>query len=189
MTRRLGWTLAPMLALAVVSLTAADDHTTTKTAASNVTKTAPGAPRPAGAGGSRTAGASFGSRTTAILGAAWNRDNTPIKGANLRLRNVVSGKIEAVTRANADGQFAFDNIGGGSYVVELVSDGGHIETIGNVFTIAPGETVATFVRLGPKVPWAAALFNNTAGNVASTAATEGITAIKPTDLCQSPPCH
>jgi hypothetical protein len=177
MTKRLGWILAPML-VCVVSLTAADDR-----------KTAPGAPRPAGAGGARVAGASFGSRSTTILGAAWNSDNTPIKGANLRLRNVVSGKIEAVTKANDAGQFTFENIDGGNYVVELVTDSGHIQTVGHVFTIAPGETIATFVRLGPKVPWATAVFNNTAGNVASTAATEGIAAIKPAGHCQSPPCQ
>src|SRR5579859_6550323 len=45
MTTRLGWVLAAMLALVVASLNASDDRTG-KTAA-------PGAPRPAGAGGSR----------------------------------------------------------------------------------------------------------------------------------------
>lgn len=191
MTKRLGWVLAPVLTVAVVSLTAADDRTATKAASASTAsnKTAPGSPRPAGAGGARVAGASFGTRSTTILGAAWNADNSPIKGANLRLRNVVTGKIEAVTKANDAGQFRFENIEGGSYVVELVTDSGHVVTIGHVFTIAPGETVATFVRVGPKIPWATALFNNTAGNVASTAATEGITAIRPAGLCQSPPCH
>src|SRR5689334_19027498 len=101
MTKRLGWILAPMLAFGVVSLAASDDRTPAKAAsASSNSKTAPGAARPAGAGGARVAGASFGSRATTILGAAWNSDNTPIKGANLRLRNVVTGKIEAVTKAN-----------------------------------------------------------------------------------------
>jgi len=190
MTKRLGWVLAPMLAFGVVALRASDDRTTAKAAAPGSSgKTAPGAPRPAGAGGARIAGASFGSRATTILGSAWNADNTPIKGANLRLRNVVTGKIEAVTKANETGQFTFENVEGGSYAVELVSDSGHVETIGHVFTIAPGETVATFVRLSPKIPWATTAFSNTAGNVAATAATEGIAAIRPAGYCQSPPCH
>lgn len=178
MTTRLRWVLVPMLALAVVSLTAADDRTAGKTA--SVT-TAPGAPRPAGA--------SFGPRTTTIRASAWNSDSSPIKGANLRLRNVVTGKIEAVAKANDAGQFTFENVEGGSYVVELVTESGRVIAIGHVFTIAPGETVATFVRVGPKIPWATALFNNTAANVASTAATEGITAIRPAGNCQSPPCQ
>jgi hypothetical protein len=190
MTKRLGWILAPMLAFGVVSLRANDDRTTAKAAASAASsKTAPGAPRPAGAGGARIAGASFGSRPTTILGTAWNADNTPIKGATLRLRNVVSGKIEGLAKANETGQFAFENVEGGSYVVELVSESGHVQTVGHVFTIAPGETVATFVRLTPKIPWATTVFSNTAGNVASTAATEGIAAVRPTGNCQSPPCH
>lgn len=193
MKKRLGWTVVPMLALAVVSVTAADDPTTGKSPAKSAVASAsadnrgPGVPRPVG--GSRAAGAAFGSRTTSITGAAWNADSTPIKGANLRLRNVVTGKVEAVTKANEAGQFSFENVEGGNYVVELVSDSGHIETVGHVFTIASGETVATFVRLGPKIPWAGAFFSNSASNVASTAATEGITAITPAGLCQSPPCH
>jgi hypothetical protein len=173
MAKRLGWILAPMLVFGVVSLKAADNRTAAKAAAA--------------------------SRTT-ILGAAWHSDNSPIKRANLRLRNVVSGKIESVARANEAGQFTFENIEGGSYVVELVTDSGHILTVGDVFTIAPGETVATFVRLGPKTPWGTAVFN-AAGDIASTAATEGIAAIKSTaaaqgivgitatGTCQSPPCH
>jgi len=190
MTKRLAWMLAPVLAFGVVSLKASDDRTTAKAAAASASsKTAPGTPRPAGAGGARIAGASFGSKTTTIVGTAWNADNTPIKGANLRLRNVVSGTIEAETKAGETGQFTFENVEGGSYVVELVSDSGHVETIGHVFTIAPGETVATFVRLTPRIPWATAVFNNTAGNVAATAATEGIAAVRPSGTCQSPPCH
>lgn len=149
---------------------------------------APGTPR-AVATGSRVAGAAFGgTRVTSILGAAWNVDNTPIKEATLRLRNVVTGKIEAVVKGNEVGQFAFVNVNGGSYVVELVTASGKIQTVGHVFTIAPGETVATFVRVGTKVPWGTAFFNNTASAVSSSAASEGITAIAPVALCSSPPC-
>lgn len=148
---------------------------------------APGTARPV-ATGSRVAGASFGgTRVTSILGAAWNVDNTPIKDATLRLRDVVTGKIEAVVKANDAGQFAFENVNGGSYVVELVAASGKIQTVGHVFTIAPGETVATFVRVGTKVPWGTAFFNNTASAVSSSAASEGITAIASPQYCASPP--
>lgn len=182
MAKPLAWVLA--LALTVVSATVtADDHTTAaKSAAAPASdRMAPGTPRPAGA--------AFGSRTTSIVGTAWNADNTPIKGANLRLRNVVTGKVEAVNKANEAGRFTFDKVEGGNYVVELMTDTGHIQTVGNVFTIAAGETVATFVRLGPKVPWATAFFNNTASSVASSAAREGVSAVAPLAYCQSPPCH
>src|SRR5437868_5171248 len=60
--------------------------------------TRPGVVRPIGP--ASTAAASFGVRATAILGAAWTADNEPIKQAKLRLRNVVSGKIQAATVAN-----------------------------------------------------------------------------------------
>lgn len=191
-TRRSAFVSAAAVALAVVvgmpvRVGASPDRPDARPAASAAAK-APGTAR-AVATGSRVAGASFGgTRVTSILGAAWNVDNTPIRLAHVRLRNVVTGKIEALTRANEAGQFAFENVNGGSYVVELVSATGKIQTVGHVFTIAPGETVATFVRVGTKVPWGTAFFNNTANAAASAAASQGITAIAPTSLCSSPPC-
>lgn len=125
------------------------------------------------------AGATLGARATSILGTAWDDNDNPIKQAHLRLRNVINGRIEAATVADDAGQFTFTNIEGGTYVVELVHDNGHIMTVGHVFTIAPGETVATFVRLGPKVPWFTGFFNNAASAAASSAASQGVTAIAP----------
>ena len=134
-------------------------------------------------------GASLGARSTTILGVAWHADDTPIKHANLRLRNVLTGKATGVTTANETGQFTFENIEAGTYLVELVSDSGRVRTVSDIFTIAPGETVATFVRLSTKLPWVTAFFGNSASSVAAAAATLGIAAIAPLAYCQSPPCH
>ena len=94
----------------------------------------------------------------------------------------MSGKVEATAVADQAGQFTFPRIEGGTYVVELVGENGKILTVGHAFVIAPGETVATFVRLGTKVPWFNGFFSNAASAVASTAASQGITAIAPVQL-------
>ena len=127
-------------------------------------------------------------KSPSVLGAAWRHDNTPIKGANLRLRNAATGKILAVAKANELGRFTFDNVEPGTYVVELVNDSGRVQTVSHVFTVAAGETVATFVRLDAQKSWAAAFFSSTAGAIVATAATEGITALAPLARCASPPC-
>jgi hypothetical protein len=116
-------------------------------------------------------------------------DNSPIEFANVRLRNVIDGKVEAVAKADETGQFTFEDVPAGSYLVELVSERGKIETTGHVFTIGPGETVATFVRLSAKVPTWSSFFSNTAGAAALAAASAGVTAIAPLPLCTSPPCN
>jgi hypothetical protein len=116
---------------------------------------------------------------TAILGVAWNADNTPLPGARLRLRNVLIGKVEATTVANDLGQFSFTEVEPGAYLVELVSDTGRLLTVGHTFTVGPEETVATFIRLGTKVPWADGFFRNAAGALAAAAASTGVTAIAP----------
>ena len=181
--QRMGWTLVQAIAVAllpVVALGASSDRSkkgTVKGAATNATA----------ASATRVGGPSFGLRSTSILGSAWNADNSPLKQAHLRLRDVVSGKAQATAQANDAGQFAFENIDAGSYVVELLNDAGRIRTVGHVFTIAPGETVATFVRLETRVPWASAFFTNTAAAVAASAASQGITALTPLGRCVSPP--
>jgi len=116
---------------------------------------------------------------TTVTGHAWTANNTPIAAARLRLRNAATGKVEAATTADAAGQFTFADVGRGRYVVELVNEGGHVLTVGHLFSIEPGETVATFVRLGAKVPWFSGFFGNAAAAAASAAASGGITALAP----------
>ena len=118
-------------------------------------------------------------RATTIQGTAWRADNTPIPGALLRLRNVITGKIEATAVADAAGGFVFRGLPEGTYLVELVNEGGKVLAVGHVFTIGRGETVATFVRLGAKVPWFNGFFGNAALAVAATAATAGVVALAP----------
>jgi hypothetical protein len=120
--------------------------------------------------------------TTSVLGAAWNADNAPIARARLQLRNVISGRVEATTVADERGEFTFAGIEGGTYVVELVSADGRILVVGHPFAIATGETVSTFVRLGTKVPWYSGFFGNAAAAAATTAASQGITALAPVQI-------
>lgn len=122
---------------------------------------------------------------TSILGVVWNVDNTPIPGARVQLRNLVSGKVDGTAVANEAGQFTFNQIEGGRYVVELLGANGKIVTVGHGFAIAPGESVATFVRMGTKVPWFSGFFGNAASAIASSAASQGITAIAPVQFADS----
>lgn len=118
-------------------------------------------------------------KATAILGSAWNHDNAPIPFAKLRLRNLVTARIDAATLANEVGQFEFQAIETGSYVIELVSERGKVLAVGHTFSLESGETVATFVRLGTQVPWISGFFGNAALAVSAAAAAAGLTALAP----------
>jgi hypothetical protein len=134
------------------------------------------------AAGQRTAPAS-------IVGSAWKGDNTPFAHAKLRLRSVVSGKIQATKLADETGRFAFDNLGAGSYFIELISDNGTVLAFGHTLTLAPGDIVATLIRMGTKVPWFTGFFTSAAAAITSAAASTGVTAILPDVMrCASPPC-
>jgi len=101
------------------------------------------------------------------------------------------------------GQFSFAHIEGGTYVVELLGENGKVVTVGQAFVIGQGETVATFVRLGTKVPWftgffqnaataavsTGAVFENASSAVMSAAGALGITPLAAVQQCVSPPCN
>jgi hypothetical protein len=117
--------------------------------------------------------------SSSIAGTAWKADNTPLPGARVRLRSVVTGKIAGAALADDHGQFRFDQVPAGTYIAELVDESGSVLAVGHVFSAAPGETVATFVRLSTHVPWYDGFFANAAAAAIATAASEGITALAP----------
>ena len=135
------------------------------------------AARPAGKRADARPGTAGPAAGATILGAAWKADNTPIPHARLRLRNVATGRVEATTVANETGQFTFENVETGSFVIELVNEQGKVLALGQVFSLGPGETVATFVRLGARAPWVSGFFSNAAATAVTAASGLGVTAL------------
>jgi len=118
-------------------------------------------------------------RATTVMGFAWSATNDPLPDVEVQLRNLLSGTVEARSRTTDTGEFFFNDIEGGTYVVELVNDSGRVVALGAPFTVAPGETVATFVRLALPSPWFTTALSNTAAAAVSTAAGLGIAAVEP----------
>jgi hypothetical protein len=110
------------------------------------------------------------------MGYLWAGDGSAVNNATVQLRNIVTGQIEQLSTTLQNGAFAFNNVEGGTYTIEYVSgEGGRLIAVGQAFSVAPGETVATFVRLGSRL---VAIVPDLASNVAqaavSTAASAGI---------------
>jgi hypothetical protein len=121
-----------------------------------------------------------------VLGHVWDADASPIADATLRLRNVVSGGTPMTTVSNESGEFTFSDVATGTYLVEYIDERGRLLAVSHTFGIAPGETVATFVRLRRRRPWYAEFFRNTAAAAVSSAAAIGVTAVVPTGQDISP---
>jgi hypothetical protein len=121
-----------------------------------------------------------GAANTTVFGFVWNPRDEPIPKAAVRLRNVTTGRAEAHAVTTETGEFTFDDIEGGTYLTEYVNDKGRVLAVGHVFTIAPGETVATFIRLTTGTSWFAALLgapSNVAATAVASAASLGLTAL------------
>lgn len=150
--------------------------------------------------GSTSAAASGASRATAVTGYLWTANNSPISNATVQLRNTVTGQVELYTKTNAVGEFLFTDMKGGSYVIEYVtgagetaattaaSNTGGVIAVGTPFSVAPGETVATFVRTLNNVPvFLPNLASNVAASAVQTAASAGVTAVVTPLAPEAPP--
>lgn len=133
-----------------------------------------------------TLGGSGAALATVVSAFVWNGENDPVKDVTVRLRNVRTGHIEGTTVSDIDGRVIFTDIEGGTYVLEVVNAKGSVLATGQVFSVMPGETVATFVRLASKLPWFTGIFNHAAATTVASAAALGATAVGATGQPQSP---
>jgi hypothetical protein len=115
----------------------------------------------------------------AIAVTVWKADDTPLPRARLRLRDALTGRIEATGVADETGRFTFTVSAGGTYIVEVVAENGKVLALGQTVSVARGETVAVFIRLGTRDRWFETFFNNAAAAAISTAASTGIMAVAP----------
>ena len=96
----------------------------------------------------------------------------------LRIRNLQDGLVAARTTGSELGEFRFDRLSGGSYLLELVDAIGGLLAVGQPLVLLPGETVGTFIRLSDSaVRNEAQLFGGSAPALVQTAAAAAVTAI------------
>jgi hypothetical protein len=111
-----------------------------------------------------------------VTGTVWRANDSPVANASLQLRDVTTGMVVRSTRGDEVGRFTFAKVSAGSYVVELVDDNRNVVALGEMFSIGPTETVATFIRLGTAAGFGGFLGNAAAAAIAA-AATVGVTAL------------
>jgi hypothetical protein len=90
---------------------------------------------------------------------------------------VTTGRAVDRTETNAEGEFHFESVEPGAYVVEIVSDTDRVLALGDLFGVTPGSVVTTAVRLSSRAPWVAGFFTNAAAAAISAASSIGITAV------------
>ena len=89
----------------------------------------------------------LGTAAVRVIGFAWKADDTPVAYPVLRIRDLQDGQVAARTTGTALGEFRFDSLHGGTYLIELLDTESRILAVGQPLVVLPGETVATFIRL------------------------------------------
>ena len=96
--------------------------------------------------------------TTSVIGSIWSPQNEGVPEMTVRLRDLVLGELSAVTWTNEAGDFAFEQVASGTYLLEVAEqEDGNPVALGDIFTIGPDETVAIFVKLPAPLRWTAPL--------------------------------
>jgi len=113
-----------------------------------------------------------------IHGTAVDGNSSPIRNAEVRLRNLDTGTVEKISTANLMGEFTFVVQPEIPYVVEIADQAGQIVGIGTVVTAQAGEVAGSVVAVPGRLP-ALSFLGDTAGSVTSVANATGITPVEP----------
>lgn len=84
---------------------------------------------------------------TLIVGTVIDIRQMPVANARVRLRNLNTGKIEQESQTNTLGEYVFEVLEPGTYVVEMVLTDGTIVALSNAGALARYETLQTVVQL------------------------------------------
>ncbi len=115
-------------------------------------------------------GSALGAAAMQVVGVAWESDGTPVAYPVLQIRNLQAGLVAARTTGTQLGEFRFDSLPGGVYLIELLDLHSDILAVGQPLSVSPGETVITFIRLSDAVTGDSPLFGWSAPAVVETAA-------------------
>jgi hypothetical protein len=175
--------LVAILAMTVVVSAGAQQRPTTTQlgARTEVPATSPGAQ-----------GLLPGTRATvlnSIEGTALDASNTPLKYANVRLRDARYGRIVGTQRTTTEGTFAFRDLDPGTYIVELVGDRQSVLATSPIITVDNGDIATVILKLPFRIPPGGGFFGTTMASataIAAAAAASGVLASRVTGSEASP---
>lgn len=117
----------------------------------------------------------LGGRYNAILGRAMSGSSAVIPGANLLLRNMVTGLVEARATAGENGEFLFLDVLPSGYVIELLGGDGAVMATSDLFAIQLGEVHETMVQAaGNTLAQFGGVLESTAAEAVQAAASQGV---------------
>ena len=99
---------------------------------------------------------------TKIVGTVVDIRQIPVTKAKVRLRDLDKGQILGESDTNENGEYSFETLEPGTYVVEMVLTDGTVVALSNAGALSRYETLNTVVQLPGR--WNVALQNMTVSN-------------------------
>lgn len=87
----------------------------------------------------------FDAAAVRVIGVAWQDDGTAVPYPQLQIRNLENGQVVARTTGTESGEFSFDGLAEGVYVIELLDEDGRVVDVGQPMVLASGQTFGMFL--------------------------------------------
>jgi hypothetical protein len=87
-----------------------------------------------------------GNGATKIIGSVIDIRQVPVARVKIQLRSLITGAVDKVGESDANGEYEFDLVDPGSYVVEMVLVDGYVVALSNA-ALGRFETMRTVVQL------------------------------------------
>lgn len=81
----------------------------------------------------------------ALAGVARSADQAPMPGFRIQVRNANTGVMAGMTTSNQAGEFSFNSLVPGNYVVEIIDASGRVVGLSPSITVGAGATVKVTV--------------------------------------------
>jgi hypothetical protein len=88
-----------------------------------------------------------GSGITKIVGTVIDIRQVPVKRVSVRLRNITTGAVVAITESNDNGEYEFPEVEPAAYVVEMFLGDRYVVAVSNTGAVARHETLQTVIVL------------------------------------------
>lgn len=117
-----------------------------------------------------------------VQGNALNWNNRALPDSPVRLRDARYGRIVAAQVTDKAGEFVFQRVEPGAYVVELIASDQTVLAASELLNASSGDVVSAIVRLPVKDPARGGILGQQALAIMSAAAASGVLATKVTGV-------
>jgi hypothetical protein len=86
-----------------------------------------------------------------VVGFVWTEKDQHVPYPRLVIRDLANGHVVGETIGTEVGEFRFEGLSAGAYVIELLDESDRVLAVSQMLTVVAGDTVGTFIRVSGSI--------------------------------------